>query len=152
MIIRVIIFLIINFAALGIGGLFTSKGVPSDWYINLNKAPWTPPGWVFGAAWTTIMIGFAFYMANLWPLTENKKIIISLFTIQLILNILWNPIFFQFHNVAFGLFVIIALTILIGFFFIYYYPVLKIKSALLIPYFLWLIIATSLNVYILIKN
>jgi len=152
MIIRVIIFLIINFAALGIGGLFTSKGVPSDWYINLNKAPWTPPGWVFGAAWTTIMIGFAFHMANLWPLTENKKIIISLFTIQLILNILWNPIFFQFHNVAFGLFVIIALTILIGFFFIYYYPVLKIKSALLIPYFLWLIIATSLNVYILIKN
>ena len=135
MIIRVIIFLIINFAALGIGGLFTSKGVPSDWYIELNKAPWTPPGWVFGAAWTTIMIGFAIYMAYLWPLTENKRIIISLFTLQLVLNILWNPVFFQFHNVAFGLFIITALTILIGSFLIYYYPVLKMKSALLIPYF-----------------
>ena len=62
MVLRVIIFLVLNFAALGLGGLFTSKGVPSDWYQHLNKAPWTPPGWAFGFAWTLIMICFSFYM------------------------------------------------------------------------------------------
>jgi len=39
MAIRIIIFLLINFGALALGGLFTGKGVPSDWYQELNKAP-----------------------------------------------------------------------------------------------------------------
>ena len=42
MILRILLFLIINFGGLFIGGLFTGEGVPSDWYQNLNKAPWTP--------------------------------------------------------------------------------------------------------------
>ena len=50
MVYRIIIFLVLNFGALGIGGLFTGKGVPSEWYNELNKAPWSPPGWVFGFA------------------------------------------------------------------------------------------------------
>jgi benzodiazapine receptor len=85
---RIIIFLIINFAGLGLGSLFTSDGVASQWYTNLNQAPWTPPGWVFGAAWTTIMICFAFYMAYAWEASEDKKPIILLFTIQWLLNML----------------------------------------------------------------
>jgi len=55
MIYRLITFLLLNFGALAVGGFFTGKGVPSYWYSDLIKAPWTPPGWVFGFAWTTIM-------------------------------------------------------------------------------------------------
>ena len=65
MILRTTIFLIINFTALALGGLFTSKGVPSEWYIALLKAPWTPPGWVFGFAWSIIMICYGFYKSRL---------------------------------------------------------------------------------------
>lgn len=82
MIARLIIFLTINFGALAIGDIFTSKGVPSDWYVDLVKAPWTPPGWVFGFAWTTIMICFSIYMAYLWPVAQNKNILFTLFIIQ----------------------------------------------------------------------
>ena len=71
MILRVLSFLVLNFLALGIGGIFTGKGVPSEWYVQLNKAPWTPPGWMFGFAWTSIMICFALYMAYLWPSTSS---------------------------------------------------------------------------------
>jgi tryptophan-rich sensory protein len=53
-----LLFFILNFAALAVGGLFTGSGVSSEWYQNLDKAPWTPPGWVFGAAWPFIMICF----------------------------------------------------------------------------------------------
>ncbi|MEO9257918.1 MAG: TspO/MBR family protein, partial [Crocinitomicaceae bacterium] len=72
--------------------------------------------------------------------------------IQIILNIAWNPVFFKLRNIKFGLIVIASLTVLIGFMLFYYFPVLKMESLLLIPYFVWLLIATSLNAYILVKN
>lgn len=152
MVYRLIIFWVLNFAALAIGGIFTGKGVPSDWYIGLAKAPWTPPGWVFGSAWTTIMICFGIYMAYVWPTAENKQLLIALFALQWILNVSWNPVFFYYHRVLAGMLIISALTILVGFFLFYYWPALKLKSALILPYFIWLLIATSLNGYILVKN
>ena len=152
MLMKFFLFLILNFAALAIGGLFTGSGVSSDWYNNLNKAPWTPPGWVFGFAWTLIMILFTFYMANATTLTKNTKALVFIFAIQWILNVIWNPVFFYFNNAFLGLVVISALTILIAFIFIRYWPDLKMKSFFILPYFLWLIIATSLNAYIFLKN
>jgi tryptophan-rich sensory protein len=152
MILRLTVFLAINIVALGLGGLFTNNGVQSEWYLSIAKAPWTPPGWVFGTAWTTIMICFSFYLTYLWPNINNKNFLISLFILQLILNVSWNPVFFHFQYVLFGLIIITSLTILIGFFLFYYWSELKILSLLIIPYFVWLIIATSLNAYILFNN
>jgi len=152
MILRVSTFLILNFAGLAIGSLFTSNGVGSEWYSNLNKAPWTPPGWVFGAAWTTIMICFSFYMADLWQSSFNKTLLTRLFILSWILNVLWNPVFFKFHQPYPGLLVIVCLTFLIGYFLIHYFPQTKFKSLLVLPYFIWLLIATSLNAYICLMN
>ena len=45
---KIIGFLFLNFGALALGGLFAGSGAGSNWYAELNKAPWTPPGWVFG--------------------------------------------------------------------------------------------------------
>lgn len=78
MYLKIIIFLVINFAALGIGSIFTGSGVPSEWYQSLIKAPWTPPGWMFGAAWTSIMICFSIFMAFAWKNTPNQNLLISL--------------------------------------------------------------------------
>ncbi len=152
MIYRLIIFLALNFGALAIGGIFTNKGVPSDWYVGLTKAPWTPPGWVFGAAWTTTMLCFSIYMAYAWPIIENKKLLIILYAAQWILNVGWNPTFFYYHNVLAGLLVIILLTALVGIILFLYWPELKFRSVLIAPYLIWLLIATSLNFYILLKN
>ena len=152
MIIRLIIFLVINFGALGIGSLFTGKGVPSDWYVSLNKAPWTPPGWAFGAAWTFIMVCFTVYMAIAWKQVNNQKVLAGLFIIQLILNISWNPVFFHWQSPLFGLMIISGLTLLMIGFLFYYWSVMHLWSLLILPYVLWLIIATSLNGYILFNN
>jgi tryptophan-rich sensory protein len=143
---------VLNFAALGIGGFFTGKGVPSEWYNNLNKAPWSPPGWVFGFAWTTIMICFAVYMSYAWTKVSDLKLLVILFALQWVLNIAWNPAFFYFHQVGFALIIISLLTILVGYFLVAYWSDLKIYSLLIMPYFVWLLIATSLNAYILVKN
>jgi benzodiazapine receptor len=152
MVYRVIAFLVLNFAALALGSLFTKAGVSSEWYASLAKAPWTPPGWVFGFAWTTIMICFSFYMASLWKEVDNRKNLIVLFVIQWILNVSWNPIFFYYHLVLPALVGIVLLTMVVGFMAFYYRSLLKLRSIYILPYFVWLLIATSLNGYIFFQN
>ena len=149
---KVIIFLIINFSALAIGQVFTGKGVVSEWYQLLDKAPWTPPGWVFGAAWTTIMICFSVYMAYAWEKISKHRSLLFIFVVQWILNVAWNPVFFYFQNVLLGLAVITSLTGVVVGIFLLYKEELKTKSFLIVPYGLWLLIATSLNAYILVMN
>ncbi len=149
---RLILFLIINFLALGLGSFFTTDGVASEWYATLNRAPWEPPGWVFGAAWFTIMICFSIYMAYAWEYISNKKTLISLFAIQWFLNVTWNPMFFEFHQMAVALVIIISLSLLLINIAIRYLPNLHQKTWLLAPYIVWLLIATSLNIYALIYN
>jgi len=146
-----IVFLVINFGALAIGTLLMNNGPQSNWYINLNQAPWTPPGWVFGFAWTTIMLCFSIYMANLYLLESTTKVKI-LFTVQFILNVSWNLVFFNMHLVALGLIVILALTFVVSILMFTYRKLMPLKSFLILPYFLWLLVATSLNAYILLYN
>lgn len=148
----ILIFLLINFAALGIGGYVTTPGVQSSWYFELNKAPWTPPGWVFGAAWPVVMVCFSIYLGFLWQQLKAKQTLIILFLVQLIFNVGWNFIFFYFQEVLFGLIIISSLTVLICVFFAKYWSDLKGVSFLLLPYIVWLFIATSLNAYILVAN
>ncbi|HEY3406350.1 MAG TPA: TspO/MBR family protein [Ohtaekwangia sp.] len=146
------IFLVLNFAALGIGSIFTDAGVSSGWYQSLNKAPWTPPGWVFGAAWTTIMICFAVYMMYAWNAVRNRNHLITLYILQWVLNVSWNPIFFRFHDPVPALFIIVALTVLLTWLMLAHWSSLKLKSLLIAPYIIWLLIATSLNAYIVFNN
>lgn len=143
-------FLFLNFLGLAIGSLWTDSGVTSQWYLELNKAPWTPPGWVFGFAWTTIMICLSIWNSIAW---KNKdKDIQTLYYFSWVLNVLWNPIFFLYNNLVLSSFVILILTVLIGF--LLHDTRLKggWSYVLLIPYFLWLNIASSLNLYSWIMN
>lgn len=144
-----ILFLIINFGSLALGTLLMNDGPQTDWYLTLNKAPWTPPGWIFGVTWTFIMFLFSFYLSDLFTKHNNIKVKIT-FTLQVILNISWNYIFFNQHLVLSGLINLLLLNIVLCYFFFS----LKTKKTkyLLTPYMLWMCVATSLNLYILIYN
>ena len=146
-----IVFLFLNFGALLLGGLFTSSGVTSEWYTNINQAPWTPPGWLFGVAWTSIMICFSFYMTNLYCSSSNRKNVILLFALQWS-RVSWNPIFFHFQLTGLALIVISSLTLIVASFFIFYSKQNRFNRVLLSPYLIWLTIATSLNFYIFQYN
>jgi len=149
---RFILFLVLNFFGLYLGSLTTSVAVNSDWYMQLQKAPWTPPGWVFGAAWTTIMVCFTFYMTIAINRRKNNVKLITLYLLQWGLNFLWNPLFFYYHQVFFALVVIVLLTVLLFLIFLFNYKKMKHYSLLIAPYIVWLLIATSLNLYIYLYN
>ncbi|MDG1326963.1 MAG: tryptophan-rich sensory protein [Flavobacteriaceae bacterium] len=146
-----VVFLFLNFSALAFGSWLMDNGPMKSWYIDLNQAPWTPPGWVFGVAWTTIMICFSVYLAQLFKKSITINLIL-LYSIQLVLNISWNYIFFNLHAIGYGLACIVALTVIVFLFLISYRKLLQYKSLLIVPYFLWLLIATSLNAYIYFYN
>ena len=146
-----ILFLIINFGGLAFGSWLMENGPMTAWYTNLNQAPWTPPGIVFGIAWTAIMVCFSIFLGKQFSTKVSKKIKTA-FLIQFLLNVSWNYTFFNQHLVLFGFITITLLTSLL----FYYYFRLSTKVGnykyLLLPYIIWLCIATSLNLYILIHN
>jgi tryptophan-rich sensory protein len=149
-----VLFLVINFGALAIGGiLMGASPVENTWYTSLHQAPWTPPGFVFGIAWTIIMLCFSMYLATSsdFVLSEPKRR--KIYIIHLVLNVAWNPVFFYLHLtwLAFPILIGLILTLIqlnrqMG------YTFSTPKSWLLFPYFIWLAIAASLNAYIAIMN
>ena len=147
----IFLFLLINFGGLAIGSWLMDGGPTSLWYTTLNQAPWTPPGIVFGIAWTTIMVLFSIYLGILFQ-DENTKKNKILYGIQIILNVSWNFLFFNQHLVLLALINILFLTAIVFYFFFKGSKKTTTIKYLLLPYMIWLYIAISLNLYILIHN
>jgi tryptophan-rich sensory protein len=78
--------------------------------------------------------------------------ILWIYAVQLVLNILWNPLFFNLHWTGFALIEIITLVFVIGFMALKAKPYLPQLTWLLAPYVVWLCIAITLNAYALQNN
>lgn len=143
---------VVNFGGLAIGSLFTAPGVASDWYQHLNHAPWTPPGWVFGAAWSTIMALFTVYLAFGIEQVSKPNLLLVLFGMSVVANVAWNPVFFWLHQTIFALGVLVDLTVNIALIGVVFRQRMGLKTLLILPYFVWLCIATSLNAYVVFMN
>lgn len=146
---------ILGIELLGISGtVFTIPAIPT-WYATLNQPPFAPPNWLFGPVWTVLyaLLGVSAYLV--WRQYRFNKQALRFwyyFTLQLILNLLWTPLFFGLQWVA-----VAAAEILVLWYFIY----LTIKegcrlsvwsSYLLVPYLAWVTFASLLNLSILILN
>lgn len=83
------------------GSLFS----PGAWYAGLDKAPWTPPGWVFPVAWTVLYVAMAVAAARVAPLS-GAGLALALFALQIALNTLWTPVFFGAHRTGAGLIIL----------------------------------------------
>jgi tryptophan-rich sensory protein len=147
-IVKLIISIIACFAAGGIGSLFTSKAIPT-WYPSLKKPRYTPPNRVFGPVWTTLYILMGISVFLVWEnglATEGVLLAFIFFWVQLVLNALWSIIFFGMKSKGGGVIVIIVLWLLILATIIASFQVSVWASILLMPYILWVSVATYLNV------
>ena len=148
---RIIIFIVLNFGALSLGSFLMNNGPQSLWYQSLIKAPWNPPGWLFGVAWFSIMACFAVYLSWAYP-KVNRKLFLMLFIPQWIFNVGWNYVFFNQQLIIMGVVVLVILTSIVYITLFAFYKTLKTKSLLIVPYCIWLLLACSLNIYIAINN
>lgn len=132
--------------ALLIGGLASSNTSDDIWYQNLNKSPLNPPGFVFGIVWPFLYLLMSISAYRTFDQTKN------LFFIQLFFNALWSWLFFAFQLPMIALlniWLLIYLNIKVN---IRMFIEDKLSSFLYIPYVLWLLFASYLNLFIVINN
>lgn len=133
-------------------GLLTKNNIPF-WYHNYIKSDFNPPSITFFIVWSLLYVLLA---VTGWRLWKNQKINSSqesknswyLFVVQMIMNWLWTPIFFQYHWIELSLVWLIVLTFL-NLLIVYRLINMNIFHRILyIPYVLWLFFATYLNAVI----
>jgi benzodiazapine receptor len=135
-----------------VGGVigFVTKSEVNTWYSGLNRAPLTPPNYIFPITWTLLygLIGACGWL--LWvrmPLL-NAQLLKILYVTQLILNWSWTPLFFRYHLTGVALLVLGMMDVLVSIIIYLAYPKLKAMSLMMLPYLLWIVFATYLNFYI----
>jgi len=153
-VIKLIVSIVASCAAGGIGSLFTFKAIPT-WYPGLRKPPYTPPNWAFGPVWTTLYILMGISVFLVWQKgldTSGAILAFVLFWIQLVINALWSVIFFGMKSKGGGAIVIIVLWLLILATIVTFFPVSSWAGALLIPYIVWVSVASYLNIGVSVLN
>ena len=153
-IIKLIVSILASFAAGGIGSLFTFKAIPT-WYASLKKPHYTPPNRAFGPVWTSlyILMGISVFLVWQKGLSTNGALLaFVLFWIQLAINALWSVIFFGMKSKGGGVITIIILWLLILATIVSFFRVTVWAGGLLIPYIVWVSIASYLNIGIWMLN
>ncbi len=141
-----ILFIVVVYAAAGIGSLFTAQSV-NDWYVALSKPSWNPPSWVFGPVWTVLygMMGVAAWLVWLRRREVSVTLPLVLFFVQLALNVVWSLLFFGLQSPGAAFLEIIVLWLAIAATLLAFWRVAPLAGALFIPYILWVSFAAVLN-------
>lgn len=128
-------------------GIVSNSGFTNGWYADLAKPSFQPPGWAFGAVWTTLytMMGIALAVVLDAPASAERTRGLVLFGAQLILNFAWSPIFFGAHRIDLALIVILLTSALVTATIVSFGRIRPLAAALLLPYLAWLCLATALN-------
>lgn len=134
-----------------ISGLLSIKGIKD--FDLLKKAFLTPPGFVFSIVWPIlyVLMGVSSYL--IFDSNDYHSICcLKIYAINLFVNFLWSPIFFGLALRLFSFIWIIVLDIVVIFMIICFYKVNKKAAYLQIPYLIWLIFATYLNLATYLLN
>lgn len=133
--------------------LITSPAIVS-WYQYLEKPFFSPPNWIFGPVWTLLYtaMGVSFYLLLQRKESRQRKIALSLFILQYLLNLLWTPVFFGAKEMLVALFIIGALDLVLIATIWWAYKIERRSAYLLIPYLCWVLFATVLNASLFTLN
>ena len=125
------------------GSTLTADSV-RGWYLTLNRPPGVPPSWAFPVVWTTlyVMMGTAAWLA--WRQPAHRAALL-LWGWQLLANALWTPAFFGLHSPRLGLLVLAVLLALIALTLRAFLRLDRRAGFLMLPYLLWTLYATYLN-------
>lgn len=138
-------------ATAGIGSIITSVGM--DWYNQIPKPVFTPPGSFIGTVWTVLFVLATIAALLVWSRAGNRKTIIgAAFIVNALLNVGWTGLFFGLHLIGPAIFEAGFLGLSVFALIILVWPVSKFSAWLLAPYFAWVSFATYLTYSIWLLN
>ncbi len=151
---RLIVSIIIVFLAGAVGTVYTLKEI-TGWYAYLPKPGWTPPNWAFGPIWSILYILMGISLFLVWREGLDKKNVqigVLVFAVSLAINVIWSLVFFGTHNIFGGLVLVLILWISILINIVVFYRISKPAGLILIPYLMWVSIASYLNYAVFLLN
>lgn len=135
---RLLIFILVPLSLGTLVGILTAN--------NSNVESILPP-WIFPVVWTIlyILMGISSYL-----IYEDTKEIPKIYIIQLIFNLLWSFVFFTFNLKTLAFIWILLLIILVIIMIKDFLSKNKLAGYLQIPYLIWLLIAATLNLILIV--
>lgn len=142
-----IVFVGLCLAVGALGGWVTADSVKT-WYTTLNKPSFTPPNWVFGPVWTGLYVLMGVAAWRVWcnARPHQARAPLTLFALQLALNLAWSVVFFGAHRVGGAVAVVVSLVAAILATVVAFRRIDGLAALLLVPYALWVAFATALNI------
>ena len=139
-----------SFGAAATGAIFR----PGQWYKQLDKPRWRPPDWLFGPVWTILYLAIALSGWLVWSEAgiAGAALPLAVYTLQLLLNAAWTPIFFGLHRPGLALLEILMLWLAILATIVLFHPISAAAAWLLVPYLAWVSFASALNFSIWLRN
>ena len=134
------------------GGVLTEIG---PWYEKLRKPSWKPPDWAFGPIWTVILVLAAVSAALAWEAAEGtgaRSAVLAVLIVNSILNIAWSAIFFKMKRHDWALIEVSMLWLSIVSLIVVLGAVSTTAGLLMVPYLVWVSVATFLNFRIVQMN
>jgi benzodiazapine receptor len=158
-ILMLIVFIAISFAVAAIGSIGTAGNV-DGWYATAEKAPWNPPNFLFGPVWTVL---YALMSVAAWLVWRRRYSVdtrpaLVAYVVQLVLNSIWTPVFFGLYPVMgpaalwLALAIIVLLDIAVLITMLRFWSIRKASAVMLIPYWAWVLFATTLNAALAVLN
>ena len=130
--------------AIGSGRYVTTN---SAWYFSLEAPAWQPPNAVFGLAWTYNFIALGI-VGVLMALRAEARVVVAflvVFAVSVVLALAWSYLFYEPHQ-------LVAAAIALSLCALATIPMVvlafgqqQLLGWLLIPYQVWLVIASSLS-------
>ena len=124
------------------------------WYDDLDKPSWAPPSSWFGPVWAVIYICYLVFGGIVLYDQRRLSTLVVLYLIGWVVNLLWVPLFSESSSVWSPIYIIVLLLLVLT---IAWYawregPPVSYAALLLLPYVVWLVIASTLGFFIAVRN
>ena len=125
-----------------------------EWFTTLVKPSFNPPSYLFAPVWTALymLMGISMYLMWNTPKTVLRQKALIVFGVQLFFNFWWSILFFSLHIIFISVVDILLMCFLIFYMIILFKKIKPISAFLQIPYLLWVIFATVLDISIWYSN
>ena len=139
--------------AVGLCASYLQNEALMMWYPLLRRSPLTPPNIVFPIVWSILylLMGISAGLVQ-GSGHETRRLVMTVFIVQLVFNFLWCITFFTLRNPLLGFLDILLLDAMVLLYIVLSYRVNRLASYLFVPYIAWLLMATYLNLYIYLHN
>jgi tryptophan-rich sensory protein len=125
------------------------------WYATLIKPSWAPPAWLFGPVWSVLYVIIAISFGYVFYKTFSGALpyMVALpFALNLLFNLIFTPLQFGLRSNTLAAIDILLVLLTLIWALLAIYPYAKWVALINIPYLVWVMFATVLQITVTYLN